>query len=223
MRIRNKNKGFSLVELIITITILAVVTSFFVPSFIRMMNESRVKKDVVMFESISTAFKKSLSEPEVRKEVEQLGLGEKITVMFKIQENGLIDFNSGLILGTQRTPIQNTALWLNTYQHVGLTYEMESKDFNGKSLVCELTPKTEKTTAKCVYRIEEAVICGDLDGSGDITQSDIDALRQYLNGRDAVFNNWQMSMSDMNGDGVLNYVDLDILQRCFNTGEIIEP
>ena len=223
MRNCRKNKGFTLVEVIITLTILAVLTAIFVPSFIAMSNNARVEKDVAVFESISIAFKKSLSEPEVRKEVEQLGLGQKKTIAFKISEDGVINFNEGTIMGTSRTPLQTSTLWLNTYQSVGTSCELESQDFDDKYLICELVPKTEKTTAQCHYKIENKIIYGDLDGSGDITQEDIDILRNYLNELDAGLNNWQLSLSDLNGDGIINHDDLSLLRNCFNTGTEILP
>ena len=68
---KNEKKGFSLVEIIVSICILAVLMSVLVPSYIAMMNDSRIKKDEAKFESICTAFKKALGEPEVQNEVEQ--------------------------------------------------------------------------------------------------------------------------------------------------------
>ena len=54
---KNFNKGFSLVEIIVAICILAVLSAVMVPSLINLMQQSRIEKDETKFISMCTAFK----------------------------------------------------------------------------------------------------------------------------------------------------------------------
>jgi prepilin-type N-terminal cleavage/methylation domain-containing protein len=160
----NKSRGFSLVEVIVAICILAVLMSVLVPSYIRMMSDSRMKKDETKFESICTAFKRSLGEPEVQNEVSEFYAEDeedeekkKLIVVFKIGKDGVILFGDGEIEGDLKTmPMQNSVLWLNSYQSVTTRYEVEYRENWNKYLVFTLTPKTPTTTADCKYALMDS-------------------------------------------------------------------
>jgi prepilin-type N-terminal cleavage/methylation domain-containing protein len=152
----NRNRGFSLVELIVTICILAAIAAFLIPSLINLMQQSRIKKDETKFNSICTAFKSACSEPEVQKEADRIGGGGNLTIVYYIHDNGLIDFNSGELIGTSSKPMQETSLWLCSYQSVGTTYTTESPEFSNEYLVFTLTPKTAQSTAQCTYEVVDS-------------------------------------------------------------------
>ena len=155
---KHNKKGFTLVEVIIAVFILATLSSILVPSLINIPLQSKVKKDAIKFDSMCVAFKTVLSDIEVQKEVEAISEGARFKIVYPIDEDGLIDFLHGEILtaDTDDTdPIDGTVLWLNIYQTIGMSYQTESSDYRGMYLVFTLTPKTHKTTAQCTYEIVE--------------------------------------------------------------------
>lgn len=152
---KNKNKGFSLVELIVCVAILAIFTAFLIPSYINLREESKAKKDATKLESVCTAFKAAMSEPEVDKEAEQIGGGASLAVISEINGNGVIDFGKSELIGVSSSTLENSKLWLNSYQSIGKSYEMESTDYAGQYVIFYIKPKTETTTASCEYIIAE--------------------------------------------------------------------
>jgi prepilin-type N-terminal cleavage/methylation domain-containing protein len=151
---KHKNKGFSLVELIVAISILAVLMAVLTPSYLAMLQDSRVKKDESKFESVCTAFKKALGEPEVRNEIEDIAGENQFQIIFYIDQEGIITFEDGDVIGDLDTKtMRDTILWLNSYQSTAMTYTVENKTICDKFLVFTLTPKTATTTAQCKYEI----------------------------------------------------------------------
>ena len=71
-----KNKGFSLVELIIVIAIMAILAAAIAPALIRYIDKSRRSDDVAAGETINTATQAAL---QMRKEV-GLGILEPLEV-----------------------------------------------------------------------------------------------------------------------------------------------
>lgn len=151
---QNIKKGFSLIEIIVTVAILAIFTAFLVPSYIHSMQESRAKKDIIKLESICTAFKTALGEPEVKKEVETNGTSSLI-VISKVDENGFVDFSKSEIVGLPSSDITKSVLWANTYQSIGDSYEAESIDLINQYIIFYLKPKTESAVASCEYVISD--------------------------------------------------------------------
>jgi len=62
---RNKNKGFSLIELIIVIAIIAVLTALIVPQFLRYVERARESRDITNVMSVYEAFQIVLTDPSV--------------------------------------------------------------------------------------------------------------------------------------------------------------
>ena len=157
--LKNKTKGFTLLEIIVVLAILAILITLLVPSYLNSMQATRAKKDIMKIESMCTAFKTALSEPEVMKEAEEVGGGGELTAVFYIDENGLVVFNEGKLLGanyatlTDALIMEETDLWKNSYQTIDLRYQMESEDHYNHYIIFTLTPKTYKTTAKCEYEM----------------------------------------------------------------------
>ena len=153
---KNKNSGFSLMELIVAVSILAILAAVFMPHLIGLLTESKTAHDEIKFESICTTFKTSMGTPEVQKELENISAGSDIIVVCPIGEDGVIDFELRKIYGSKTKDMKVSELWKNSYQMIGYTYQMEDKSFCGKYMVFELIPKTETSTAKCTYSIEDS-------------------------------------------------------------------
>ena len=65
-----KNKGFSLVELIIVIAIMAILAAAIAPALIRYIDKSRRSDDVAAAETINTAAQAALANEEAYDEVQ---------------------------------------------------------------------------------------------------------------------------------------------------------
>ena len=70
-----KNKGFSLVELIIVIAIMAILAAAIAPALIRYIDKSRRSDDVAAAETINTAAQAALANEDAYDGVQQLGSG----------------------------------------------------------------------------------------------------------------------------------------------------
>ena len=174
---KHKNKGFSLLEIVVAVSILIILTSIVIPTYIQIMQDSRMDMDRSKFESMCTAFKKALSESEVQKEVNDIGGDDDLTVIFYIGEEGQISFLNGYICGSKLIePLRSSKLWENSFQSIDAVYGAESNEFYGQYLMFTLTPKTTTTTAKCEYVIIDALPI-DLNGDGIVNQKDVGLLK----------------------------------------------
>lgn len=63
--LRNDNKGFSLVELIIVIAIMAILVGVMAPQLIKYIEKSNVSADTQMLDTIHTALVLAMTDPEV--------------------------------------------------------------------------------------------------------------------------------------------------------------
>lgn len=63
------NKGFSLVELLITIVIMAVLAAAIAPALIRYIDKSRKADDIASADAMATAFKAALAEEDIYTEL----------------------------------------------------------------------------------------------------------------------------------------------------------
>ena len=59
------NKGFSLVELVIVIAIMAILVGLFAPNLLRMVEKTKVSQDVQLADSIKKAVELAMSDPDV--------------------------------------------------------------------------------------------------------------------------------------------------------------
>ena len=75
------NKGFSLVELIIVIAIMAILAAALAPQLIKYLEESRVSTDNQVCATIKSSFNAVMNNEEVYKEVAGTASG-KITISF---------------------------------------------------------------------------------------------------------------------------------------------
>jgi prepilin-type N-terminal cleavage/methylation domain-containing protein len=154
---RNRNGGFSLVELIVAICILAVLMTLLIPSYLSARNNARLKKDMTTVESICTALKTSLGDQEVQKEAERIGFTSSDETYYfecKINDDGTINFDDSYLISSQTCLLVETALWKNARRSIDTKYVFENREWRGKTIVFLLTAKTSSTTAKCTYAIK---------------------------------------------------------------------
>ena len=159
MRIKKrKNGGFSLVELLVTITILVVLTAFLVPTFTSVVQDSRQNQDIAKFDSVCVAFKAAMAEPDVQKDVAAFVDDGVLTIVCQIDEDGTVVFEEAQVFGKiEQKSLEETLLWQHTLQYVGDRYKAVSSRFTNKYLVFTITPKTESSTAKCEYVVVKSL------------------------------------------------------------------
>ena len=152
---KNKNGGFSLVEMLVAFAVLAALAAMLVPSFIASSQHADQEKDSSKFESICTAFKKATAEPEVKKEMERLAGGGDVLIIGKFDEDGVLDIPESQIVGLERVALGDSKLWLNSYQSIGEEYESESDGLEKMYITFYLQPKTAVSNSSCEYSITE--------------------------------------------------------------------
>ena len=74
---KNNNKGFSLVELIVVIAIMAVLVGVLAPSLLRYVEKSRIQKDASAVGEVAEAIKIALGDEDIFNDTKN---GAKITV-----------------------------------------------------------------------------------------------------------------------------------------------
>ena len=154
MKYSCRNGGFTLAELLVTITILVLLTAFLVPIFTSVIQDSRQAQDETKFESVCTALKSAMTEPGVQKEVISLVEGDALVIVGHIDSNGKIVFGDFQVLGhSGQKPLNQTLLWQYAIQYVGERYSAVSGRFANRYIVFTITQKTDSTTAQCEYVI----------------------------------------------------------------------
>lgn len=150
MRFKTNKKGFTLIELIVTVSIMAVFTAILVPSFTHMAREARADKDDVKFTTICTALKSSLSQPEVQKEMAGFNNNSFTIVFSSDAATGEMNLMKGevIISDTESYTLDELELGNNSWQLMDKTYKVENKNAYGYKLTVSCTPKTEKTMPK---------------------------------------------------------------------------
>lgn len=160
--LNNKNKGFSLLELIVTIGIMAVLAGILIPSMVTASNDSRKKTDEAAMQHLAEVYKSAAQEHQAyyyfSRAVELLEDGEKEVYVWYEVKNDPTDPDSkgevqyvGMNLKYPEGASADTIYAINDWgskfkdeitDYVNGTYEipkMESKDSYGKSYVIAIT------------------------------------------------------------------------------------
>lgn len=174
--LKNK-KGFSLIEILVAMAILAVLSIVLVPSFLNISKDSKEAKDDIKFNSISLAFEQTLSNSEVltymakNHEFNSFEADEDdlVYICYKIGNKGQINFEEGTILynngDNKENNYKESKIWLNTYQSLEKKYNAENREHFDKILVFKIMPKTESEVAWCTYQVtDEAELPAEIRG-----------------------------------------------------------
>ena len=109
---KSKKKGFTLVEALVTVTILGIVAAFLVPSFSSVSNDQKSKSDVTRIEHLSDQIGLVCSYQDAFDELTKLVDGSnQVTLKFPInKENGkgTLDFTQ-VTLGDTNTKVSTLA------------------------------------------------------------------------------------------------------------------
>ena len=134
---KKNNKGFSLVELIVVVAIMAVLVGVLAPAYLRYVEKSRVQKDNSAVAEVVEATKIALSEEAVADEVTFGASGTKVVIT--------VSGNKGIIAVTGAS---GTALETEIENTVGDEIAIASKECKAyASYTITLTSETEVTGA----------------------------------------------------------------------------
>lgn len=85
-KMRKNNKGFSLVELIVVVLIMAIIAVALAPQIMKWVGHSRTSTDAQTYDTLVENINLALADEEVLAEVKNIGAGSKIT--FTIASDG---------------------------------------------------------------------------------------------------------------------------------------
>lgn len=114
---KTNNKGFSLVELIIVIAIMAVLIGVLAPQYMRYLERSRLSKDNSAIDSVKTSLEAALTNESVYEEVSGTGT---ITVTFNSTGYTISDVSSYPKLAAEVTatvPYADAKMGSKTYKN----------------------------------------------------------------------------------------------------------
>lgn len=117
---KKNNKGFSLVELIVVIAIMAVLMVVLAPAMLRYVEKSRVQKDDTAVHEVQRAVELALSDEAV---VDEISGGEVVTV-----SNGSITMTSGTsaaLLTEVHKTVTDSAVKLSSKTYKGHVYNIQ--------------------------------------------------------------------------------------------------
>ena len=94
-REKMNNKGFSLVQLIIVIAIMAILSAALAPQLMKYIEKSRKSTDQSSCTSIESCVNAALAEEKIYKEVASKGNGADVVIKVKVDDStGTITFNA---------------------------------------------------------------------------------------------------------------------------------
>ena len=137
-----KNKGFSLVELIIVIAIMAILVGVMAPQLIKYIEKSKVSADTQSADSVHTAIVTAMLDPEVAQASDydtQVGAIATATISEGTSVTGT---GGGELANAVNEILGGTAPALKSHGHAGYTISMSG------STVFVTLPSTDSTGKK---------------------------------------------------------------------------
>lgn len=153
--LKNKNKGFSLLELVVTVGIMAVLAGVLIPSMVTASNDSRQKSDDAAMQHLTELYKSATQEHQAyyyfSRAMELLDEGEKeVYFWYDIDANGNVTYRAMNLKypdNATAATINDINVWASQYKdrandYIKGSYEipqMESKNSFKKCYVIAVT------------------------------------------------------------------------------------
>lgn len=80
---KKNNKGFSLVELIVVVLIMAIIAVALAPQVMKWVNNARISADVTTYDAVVSSAQLALTDSEAYKENSALAEATKVTITIK--------------------------------------------------------------------------------------------------------------------------------------------
>lgn len=143
---KKNNKGFSLVELIIVIAIMAILAGALAPALIKYINKSKRSSDISNADTIRSACQTAMSDPEVAEEFGADDVTFKASVINGAGVTGCTKFTSEVksILGSTTLTLKYKDGWNGSDKDFNVIINMKDntvtvEDANSK----QITPNAE--------------------------------------------------------------------------------
>ena len=144
---KTNNKGFSLVELIVVIAIMAVLMVVVAPQFLKYVEKSRLQRDNSAIAEIANAAKIAMADETINKSIEN-GANEKITFATGATDDAQKVYTFGSsALGAELTTVFGSTVTLESSTYTAVPEITVAKETNGVVSV-KATIKTSATTPK---------------------------------------------------------------------------
>ena len=135
---QKNNKGFSLVELIVVIAIMAVLVGVLAPQLMKYVEKSREATDIQNCDSIASSLKAYYADKE--------DLTANVTI--NVTQNGVTESTDPAV---KDTGMDKTKLKGKYWTNIAITYQKDDG-----SIVYAITPEKDKDGKdKCYYKIED--------------------------------------------------------------------
>ena len=153
---RKHKKGFTLVEILVAVAILAVLAAIFIPSLFRLAENAKVKRDSSLVSSIVTGIKNATDAPDSKKEIEKFPEPE-FKIIFTTTIDGKVDYHDGeLKSGDSSIHLEDTAIFLNLKSHIGDSAQFYGTKYKAAQLVFTVVPASDTAPTSCILTIEGA-------------------------------------------------------------------
>lgn len=139
MKKEMNNKGFSLVELIVVIAIMAVLVGILAPQFLKYVEKSRLQKDNTAISEIANAAKTACAEEDV---LDAMGSTAETLTLTSLTGSGQVYKISNVTPAALQKEMQNT---------LGAEVKISSKTYTNASSKPEIviTPATTGVSVSC--------------------------------------------------------------------------
>lgn len=127
MKTRKNNKGFSLVELIVVVAIMAVLVGILAPAYLKYVEKSRASKDELNAEEIRHAVEIAMVDEEIYQEVVTAAGAAKKLVLVVTEGDTTRDPSTGAISATYIDPFTETLLINEVLDTCGESFDITSK------------------------------------------------------------------------------------------------
>lgn len=125
---KKNNKGFSLVELIVVIAIMAVLMVILAPAMLRYVEKTRVQKDESAISEVANAAELALGDEEIYTEANNVS-----PIYVKVANNATIEAHASTTTGTRLTKLET-----DIQKTVGTSIKFASKEYSTKTVYAVL-------------------------------------------------------------------------------------